>query len=116
MKVDLGILGEQPAVVTGDEVLISGVVLSPRLQAKALRGVGEERPTDTQILNWLLKRVEYLEHSGPNGENCRDMDSGSYWPQTFNPDDELCPAVEALSGLDLRAYVEAMITQEAKNA
>ena len=65
--------------------------------------------TDTQRLQWLVKRIEWLEHKGPNGEPCREVPRGAYWPQTVTREEKYDPE---MVGLELIDYIDEMIRKE----
>lgn len=67
-------------------------------------------PTDTEILNWLLSRVEYLEHKDSLGRNARLQEQGGYWPQTS--EDCEGAADQRFVGLNLRDYIKAVMGAE----
>jgi hypothetical protein len=73
------------------------------------KGTIEMKYTDTQVLNWLLSRVDYLEHRDANGEFAiHQPDGKGFW----SPDPNTTEEHFDCHGLDLREYVEAMMKRE----
>lgn len=58
---------------------------------------------DTKVLNWLLERTTYLEHS---------RDEYGWWPHLS--DCQSCDYEKNKVGLSLREYVEARIKEESE--
>jgi hypothetical protein len=58
---------------------------------------GAEMKTDTEILGWLEKNMDYFEHGG------RSLGDG-YWPQSANPE-------SPYFGLSLREYIETRMEE-----
>jgi len=79
-----------------------------RLSCEAIEALLKQE----QRLEWLIKRSEYLEHSGPNGELCRSVDIGSFWPQHADGEN----VDEDMTGLSFIEYVDAQIAIEARHA
>lgn len=76
---------------------------------KAIQNIRKEI-TDSDRIEWLVKRVSYLEHHGKNGEPCLQIDRGAYWPQTVTESEKYDPD---MVGLDLIDYIDEMIRSEA---
>jgi len=54
--------------------------------------------TDTEVLNWLLANITYMEH----GDNKDPGFMNEYWPHR----DTDCDPIEDVMGMTLRQYVE----------
>lgn len=69
--------------------------------------------TDTQRIEWLCKRVSYIEHSDRNGVLSVKQIMGGYWPQLSaeNPCENV---IEELADMPLIDYIDAMIALERK--
>lgn len=67
------------------------------------------RITDSDRIDWLAKRLSYMEHADKNGVICHKQTQGKgYWPleegqEGVNPDDV---------GITLLDYIDAQITEE----
>ena len=70
------------------------------------------RVTDSQRIDWLCKRVSYLEHASATGVPAVKATKGGYWPQS--DEDSGGAQVEELCRLDLVEYIDAMIALEMK--
>lgn len=62
--------------------------------------------TNEKRLEWLQKRVSYLEHDDKNGVSASEAKTGGWWPQTQDH--------EEYYGLDLISYIDAQIVEEEK--
>ena len=75
-------------------------------------------PTDTEILNWLAQRVDYLEHRDAAGTRATEQPGQTgYWipgVTESNWRDEAPAAAEPPDcvGLDLREYVVEQLRRE----
>ena len=58
---------------------------------------------DTQILNWLLENITYMEHG---------VARGAFWPHLDPQGDKMIIFEEDKEGLTLREYVEARIKEQ----
>jgi len=69
--------------------------------------------SDKDRIEWLVKRVKYLEHDDANGRPAvkAGKGEGQYWPQTEedfgDAQDEECV------GLELIDYIDEMVKKEA---
>lgn len=67
--------------------------------------------TDKDRIEWLAKRVAYIEHADKDGTQCAKVPKGCYWPQEVEHE----TADHDMVGLGLIEYIDAMITAEGKN-
>ena len=68
--------------------------------------------TDKDRVEWLMKRVNYMEHSDKDGGSKQGKGEGGYWPQ--NEDDLSMGQVYLLCGLSFIEYIDALIAEERK--
>ena len=69
--------------------------------------------TDKDRIDWLCKRVTYLEHSDNNGVICQKQTQGGYWPQKESEND-YNTVIEEFADIPLLSYIDAMIKEESK--
>jgi len=67
--------------------------------------------TDRDRIQWLIDRVDYLEHRDANGVGANFQEHGGYWPQRSDHDDP-SRADQDMIDLDLVEYIDAQITKE----
>ncbi len=65
--------------------------------------------TNGERLEWLINRVEYLEHKNKHGVSARNQKFGGWWPQN---DSDHCPPEQGMEGLDLLDYIDAQIKKD----
>ena len=65
--------------------------------------------TDADRMEWLVKHVTYLEHTGADGTPSMKLGKGEggYWPQS--EEDLSMGQVEDLCGLGLREFIDALM-------
>ena len=68
--------------------------------------------TDKERLDWLCKRVKYLEHDNQDGRAAvsAGRGEGQYWPQT--EDDFGGAQVDEYVGMGLIDYIDEMVKKE----
>jgi hypothetical protein len=83
-----------------------------------MEAVMKSKPTDTERLAWLVRRMDYMEHTSASGLRAVDQPGPSgYWSRGVTEDNwaDTCPAANEspdCAGQDLIDYIDWMIELE----